>query len=277
MEYLGGAKTMSVDALLTEKNEPYFLWGSMENTVPGYTMIVPPQDRFLILYIRNGAGKLSQGENCWYIENGNLLCLRFGLSFVIHSISGSLSFTSLLLSGACRELPLIVEIQSSSEMETQLKELCSICSRSDYGAAVPQFGPFLAALKSAGFSKQPMKHLHCGHVELLKQILDSRFTENLHLGQFADDFHLSKYKLIKDFKAYYGLPPIEYLISRRIQQACRLLRETDKSVTEIGNEVGMDNTPYFIRTFKKKVGCTPYAFRKSQQNLYTDEKSITIG
>jgi AraC-like DNA-binding protein len=255
-----------------QKDTQYLLWGVMENVISGYSMIVPPQDKFLMLYIHSGTGEIKQGENCWRVMCGNLVFLRFGLTYLIRSVGEDLSFTSILASGVCRDLPFMSDTQCGSETERQLGELCQICSASVPGLTVPQFDSFLFSLKSAAHQKQPKKHRCAVYIETLKQVLDSRFSETLHLDQFAEELHLNKYKLIKDFKKNYGLPPVEYLINRRIQEACRLLRETDASVTEVGSRVGMDNTPYFIRTFKKKIGCTPLVFRKSMQHLRADAK-----
>lgn len=53
--------------------------------------------------------------------------------------------------------------------------------------------------------------------------------------------------------------------SLRMDQAKRLLRETDRSAGEIGTAVGMPNTPHFHRVFKKVTGMTPLEWRAAQQ------------
>jgi AraC-type DNA-binding domain-containing proteins len=254
------------------QDQQYFLWGTMENTVSGYAMIIPPQDKFMMLYVRGGTGEITQGENSRQAERGDLFFLRFGLTFLVHSTNEPVAFTSFLVSGPCKNFPFSRRIDPGTDIEQQMEDLTAAGPLSFPGAAVPQLSMLLSFLKSSEIPQRPAKHPGSVHTDMLKLILDTRFAEPLHLEQFAEELHLNKYKLVKDFKAYYGLPPIEYLIKRRIQEACRLLQETDKSVTTIGAEVGMDNTPYFIRTFKNKIGCTPFAYRKSLQCLYTDKK-----
>lgn len=51
---------------------------------------------------------------------------------------------------------------------------------------------------------------------------------------------------------------------KRLEQACFLLRTTALSVTDISLAVGYDNFSYFHRLFRKSVGLTPGAYRKSQ-------------
>jgi AraC-like DNA-binding protein len=259
----------SADAAEKQK---YFLWGIMENTVSGYVMLSPPQDKFLMLYVRGGTGKITLEERSRQVKRGDLFFLRFGLTFLLHASNEPIAFTSFLVSGPCENFPFAYRIEPGARMEQLLKELIAAGLSSYPGAAVPQLKAVFSYLKSFGSPQPPAKRLSSVHIETLKFMLDTRFAEPLHLEQFAEELHLNKYKLIKDFRAYYGLPPIEYLIKRRIQEACRLLQETDKSVTAIGTEVGMDNTPYFIRTFKKKVGCTPLVYRQSLQCLHADKK-----
>lgn len=253
------------------KKQSYFLWGIMENTVSGYMMLSPPQDHFLMLYVRSGTGKITHRDKSRQVQRGDLLFIRFGVTFLLESSDEPVTFTSFLIDGSCESFPFASRIESGTCMEQLLEELIEAGVASFPGAAVPQLSTFFSHLKSLGSPQPPANRLRLVHIETLKLILDTRFAEPLHLEQFAEELHLNKYTLIKDFRAYYGFPPIEYLIKRRIQEACRLLQETDKSITAIGAEVGMDNTPYFIRIFKKKVGCTPLAYRKSLQWLYCDK------
>jgi AraC-like DNA-binding protein len=63
------------------------------------------------------------------------------------------------------------------------------------------------------------------------------------------------------FKASIGKTPDEYIISYRLYKSCELLCNSDKSVLEIALECGFSNVAYFIKTFKKKYGCTPYQYK----------------
>lgn len=261
-----------MDAKAAEGKQQYFFWGMMENTVPGCAVLVPPPERFLMLYIRSGSGKITQGKNCRHLGFGSILFLRFGLTFRIDATEGPLVFTSFLGSGPCEPFPFLCRIPAGSPMERRLGELAQIGARTPSGNPVPEFAAFLESIQSAKGTQTSSRHTGPTQIEALKRILDSRFTEPLRLEQLAEELHLNKYRLIRDFKSRYGLPPIEYLVRRRIREACRLLQETGESVTEVGSQVGMENTPYFIRIFREKVGCTPYAYRQALQAISEDEK-----
>lgn len=81
---------------------------------------------------------------------------------------------------------------------------------------------------------------------------------------------------IRRFKAAYGLPPLAYLGRLRLYKAMELLASTEQSIEQIARAVGMNDTSYFARVFKKNCGVTPSEYRgrfgrgkhpQNQQNL----------
>lgn len=64
------------------------------------------------------------------------------------------------------------------------------------------------------------------------------------------------------FKSQTGRTFVEYLNQIRLQTAAELLRSTDLTVSNIASQVGISDTPYFCRLFKKNFGFTPSEFRK---------------
>ncbi len=62
---------------------------------------------------------------------------------------------------------------------------------------------------------------------LVRQYIDNHFKENLSLDQLAGLAHLNKYYLAHAFRREFGVSPINYLVSRRIEESRFLLRETD--------------------------------------------------
>jgi iron complex transport system substrate-binding protein len=62
---------------------------------------------------------------------------------------------------------------------------------------------------------------------------------------------MNKFKLAKEFKAFFAVSPIDYLIGRRLESAAKLLFTTERSVTEVAADVCMENVSYFVRRFGK--------------------------
>ncbi|WP_167859212.1 AraC family transcriptional regulator [Paenibacillus cymbidii] len=67
----------------------------------------------------------------------------------------------------------------------------------------------------------------------------------------------------KLFKLAFGTTPFHYLQHLRLQEAKRLLRETDMKVETIGRRVGYCDLHYFSRLFHKAIGLSPSEYRKS--------------
>lgn len=108
----------------------------------------------------------------------------------------------------------------------------------------------------------------CKYKTLMLDVIDyinNNFTNSL-LCQtdVADHFGISTYSLSRLFKEHIGIGFTEYITGKRINCAKRLLLTTDKTVGEIGLEVGITNANYFSRLFKANCGISPSGFRSSE-------------
>ncbi|MBQ4524194.1 MAG: helix-turn-helix transcriptional regulator [Lachnospiraceae bacterium] len=92
--------------------------------------------------------------------------------------------------------------------------------------------------------------------------IEKNYAEPITLQQLADIIPCNSQYLCRFFKEITGITPIQYLIQRRVEHACEMLKETTKSVLEISLDCGFENVSYFIRQFKKLKGCTPKEYRK---------------
>jgi YesN/AraC family two-component response regulator len=89
-------------------------------------------------------------------------------------------------------------------------------------------------------------------------------ADNLSLEYVADKFNLSRSYLSKKFKTATGFGFKEYIINVRIQNACNLLLETNKSITDIAFECGFNDSNYFGDAFRKAKGISPHKYRKNE-------------
>lgn len=101
----------------------------------------------------------------------------------------------------------------------------------------------------------------------VKRYIDLHFKESLTLEQLAKEAHINKYYLAHAFKKEYGETPINYMISRRIDESKFLLTETDLSVSQIAQVLGFSSLSYFSQVFRKTQQITPVEFRKSMKNM----------
>lgn len=78
---------------------------------------------------------------------------------------------------------------------------------------------------------------------------------------------MNKYYLSHAFKREYGISPINYMISRRIDESKYLLAETDLSMSQIAQLLGFSSLSYFSQVFRKIHGSSPMEFRQSAKNM----------
>lgn len=93
------------------------------------------------------------------------------------------------------------------------------------------------------------------------EFMHDNFARDLPLGEIAAAAYLSEYHFARLFKRITGQTPHAYLASLRIEQARRLLAETDLSVAEVGDRVGYQSASHFGKLFRQATGMTPTAFR----------------
>ena len=93
--------------------------------------------------------------------------------------------------------------------------------------------------------------------------LGEHFTEPLPLPAVAARFGLSPQYFSSFFRENFGRTFTQHVNSLRIEQAARLLRETDLPVMEIAFNVGFDNFSYFIKRFREVYGVSPTHYRKN--------------
>ncbi len=86
-------------------------------------------------------------------------------------------------------------------------------------------------------------------------------AEAINLDKVADIACVTKMHLIRMFRKKMGITPLQYIIRKKIQHTQGLLLTTNLSVGRIGESIGMYDTSYFIRLFKKHIGFTPQSYR----------------
>ena len=101
----------------------------------------------------------------------------------------------------------------------------------------------------------------------VKNYMDEHYVEDIRLDQLASIAALSKFHLIREFKAEVGSSPMDYLLGRRITESKNLLAGTELSVSDIAEAVGFSSGSYFSQRFKMTVGMTPLAFRQNSHGL----------
>ena len=94
------------------------------------------------------------------------------------------------------------------------------------------------------------------------EYIQIHYTEELHLDTLADKYNTSSSYLSRVLKGKLGMPFLSYVTKLRVEKAKELLDKTDKSVSEIGEEVGFVNRVAFTRAFTAQTSVSPSHYRK---------------
>ena len=99
------------------------------------------------------------------------------------------------------------------------------------------------------------------HLLRAKDLADARYFEPLGVDDLARAAGLSRAHFSREFRAAFGESPHTYLLTRRMERAAALLRDTDQTVARICFSVGLQSVGSFTTSFKRTYGVTPTAYR----------------
>lgn len=92
--------------------------------------------------------------------------------------------------------------------------------------------------------------------------LRAHWQEKVSLEQMATFMGYSQTRFCELFKAYTGLPPMEWLIRYRMENACAILKSEDCTISAAARRVGFPDPLFFSRIFRKRIGVTPREYQR---------------
>jgi AraC-like DNA-binding protein len=95
--------------------------------------------------------------------------------------------------------------------------------------------------------------------------LHDEFAEPLTTAQLAQQAGLSISQFERNFRKAFGTSPHQYLVAIRVEHACRLLIETDDTVTAVAQLCGFYDHAHFTRSFASVMGTSPSGYRRDHQ------------
>lgn len=103
-----------------------------------------------------------------------------------------------------------------------------------------------------------------GKYEIVKQVLEFihiNYGNSITLYDLSLQAHTSKEHLCRIFREVSDVSPIVYLNRYRIMQSVYMLKNTDKTISEISSCCGFNNSSYFNKIFMRFMKCTPTEYR----------------
>ena len=154
---------------------------------------------------------------------------------------------------------------------SMLTDLCNFCKdeevyAKDYEIAVRLQSIWLYFIRnvknySCNSSKSFVRKQE--YIQLMLSYIHDNFMANISLSDISNSAHISQAECSRLFRKVLDISPYEYLLKYRIEQSIEMLKETNKSITEIAISVGFNDCSHFIQVFKKHTGFTPRGYIKN--------------
>ena len=119
----------------------------------------------------------------------------------------------------------------------------------------------ISLLGKAVMRKTPSRPTLSEQMTRIVSYIDANFTEIGGVSELAQRFFVSTATIGRLFKRYLHISPYEYIQSRKMSEAVRLLAD-GAGVTEACLGAGFSDTSHFIALFKKRFGKTPLEYKK---------------
>lgn len=159
----------------------------------------------------------------------------------------------------------LLELAGELDEESNQEEILQYISResfqqlalskdqSELTGFVLEYAAYLAQLRKAETGDT---------AEKVRDYVREHYREKLSLKELGERFYVNNVYLGQLFKKKYGITFKEYLNEIRMEEAIRLLGETDLHIYAVAREVGFSDADYFINKFVRTMGMTPFQFRK---------------
>lgn len=256
------------------------------------------RDHFLLVYIKKGNAVLSLRNNCIDLRAGQLLCMFPNEKIYYKVNAGSLwSILWIGIYGTQAELYLknlgitrsnpVYDCPQAEETEKIIDDIVNTVEENNlHGkiAAISKLYYFFSTLfdKNAALpsniknlSSAPKNDTHeivyhsdNFYIREAENYIRFHYDRDISVNSIAKLLNLSPEYFSRLFKCETGISPQQMIIKYRLKRACLLLETTNLTVSEISNSVGISDTRYFSKLFRKNISYSPGEYRKLKQSYF---------
>lgn len=234
-------------------------------------------DSYLILYTIDGEGSISADNSEFKIGKGCMAVIDCHKPHSYKSVSECWNFMWLHFSGKnmmnlfnllYNDNITAISVAEIMDTESMMKDIMLLAREQTVKNASNVsmkihciYTMLLNASIETGKINQRIKS--DGYVEYVTDYVKHHFSEQLGIDDMLSEIPVSKYHFIRIFKRIMGVTPYNYLLLYRINRAKELLRNTDKSISEISEMCGYYDVSNFINQFKKHTNQKPLKYRQT--------------
>ena len=115
--------------------------------------------------------------------------------------------------------------------------------------------------ESAGSCSEAQREI----AEKARRMIMDNLEKHLKIEELAHELHVSQTQIKVCFRNYYGMPIYSYSRRKRMEEAARLLEETDSGMSDIALSTGFCDQSHFTKMFKRERGMTPGEYRRKHR------------
>ena len=145
-------------------------------------------------------------------------------------------------------------IAAGEEKDGYELEICGLLNRAwqgIYALAQPVIG-----------ARQPLPRMETARLKQMLGFIREHFAEDISPVDIAAAAGVCERECFRCFKQELGTTPLSSLTDFRVRKAAELLRETDRSVTDIASACGFATSSYFGKVFRRRMNLSPLAYRR---------------
>ena len=145
-------------------------------------------------------------------------------------------------------------IAAGEEKDGYELEICGLLNRAwqgIYALAQPVIG-----------ARQPLPRMETARLKQMLGFIREHFAEDISPADIAAAAGVCERECFRCFKQELGTTPLSSLTDFRVRKAAELLRETDRSVTDIASACGFATSSYFGKVFRRRMNLSPLAYRR---------------
>ncbi|MGI6109294.1 MAG: AraC family transcriptional regulator [Eubacteriaceae bacterium] len=243
------------------------LEGQMKYAVNGKEVLIQEGDGIIVNSRQLHYGYSVEGGDCRFI------CLLFSPALLCAQREISEKYILPVIESGPEYCSLDGSTETGHEMLDLITQIYEVRKDIDHdpGAQMKAIGLmhilFGKWLTLTGFSQTGREASEYSEIAAQKDMvtfISRNYASNLTLDQIASAGNVCRSRCCQIFKKYQKTSPIDFLNDYRLKMSMNLLRDSSRSITDIAYICGFRHSSYYAEMFRKKTGCTPREYRKSQ-------------
>ncbi|MFC4101486.1 helix-turn-helix transcriptional regulator [Paenibacillus xanthanilyticus] len=241
---------------------------------PNYRIGPRVSPYYYLMLVLEGEGEFRQSGGAYSLRSGDLFCLfphvtheywtnpRNRLRKLFFAFDGKGSRSLLARAGLTPQRPHAAGGATAEAVEAA-EELRRLAAEADGGSDLLRLGLFLRVFDALSMPS-PSYSVPADQATWLQKgraYLDIHFAEDIAIESVSAAVGVERSHFTKTFRQAYGMPPMQYLLQLRMNEARLLLKQTDYTVADIARSVGYPDLFSFSKAFKKQEGLSPKAYR----------------